>query len=988
MIEENVFPFRRQGLYPVDPKSRCRPRFERLEERRLLAVTAGCPSLGTSPVPPAPAGDETPPATWLVTTASDTAGDHEGLLSLREAIESAQAGDRVTFAPALSGKTITLSGKELSLSVSLTIDASDLKKGITIDANNQSRLFSIAEGAEVSLVNLRISGGKENVSGGGIQNAGILTLTGCAVVNNSAARGGGIENSGSLTLLNCTVAGNSADHYGGGICVSAGSITVKNSIVAENKAGSGGNDLRKEEGATVSASYSLSSFTDWTESDHLVEYNANRQIFSDAANGIYTLAANSQALDVGNNAFVVSEKDLAGAARVQHLIVDLGAYEAGISSSVQIAGWSAEYDGEEHEPEIEGVQEGDTVEYSLDGGATFTETPPAFVEMGAYPLTVRVSRPQYEPYSFSGEYEVREVPSSIVTTLDDVLNAVDGQISLRDAIGYTPAGGTITFTKDLAGKTITLAGQELAITEPLVIDASDLDGKLTIDAGGAGRVLTVSGGTAAKPVELIGLVITGGTSAENGGGICAQNAVLKLTDCTVTANTAQVGGGLYCEGGTAILANCLFEKNSALSGGGLGLQNTAATVSETQFLSNTALYYYGGAIENIAGSLTVTSCTFSKNSAGNGGAIDVDRGTLSIVSCIISENTALRRLNAGDGYYYGGYGGGVYNYRGEVSLSNCAITQNEASNWGGGIESYGNMSLLNCTLASNRAAYGGGIDVDAGSKGKVGIYNSIVALNTAYAESDDVNLSSGSVSAYYTLSSFEEWTESESPYSFDGLTSIFTDPGNGKYTLRKGSRCVNGGSNSYVTVSADLAGNTRIVGGRVDLGAYEIQDSPGKLAAPVILSGTGELSAAYGLGQQRIAWSSVDNASGYELSYTENGVWWTSMAVEETSRVISNLKNGTLVQYKVRALGDTDHYESSEWSEVKSFYVCPFDIDGDGAVGAGDYSAMQDAWLTLTEGENWDPRCDIDGDGFIGPGDYALLSANWLKDADFVYPAG
>ena len=189
-----------------------------------------------------------------------------------------------------------------------------------------------------------------------------------------------------------------------------------------------------------------------------------------------------------------------------------------------------------------------------------------------------------------------------------------------------------------------------------------------------------------------------------------------------------------------------------------------------------------------------------------------------------------------------------------------------------------------------------------------------------------------------------------------------------------------------MTSPSDLAGNTRIVGGRVDLGAYEIQSSPAVLDTPVILTGSEGLSAAYGLGRQRIVWTSVGGAAGYELSYTEDGIWWTSIAVEETSHVVSGLKNGTLIQYKVRALGDGQTNETSPWSAVKSFYVSPFDLDGDGSAGAGDYEAIAKAWMSADGGDNWDPRCDLDGDGFVGPGDFALFNINWLKDSDFVYP--
>ena len=963
-------------------KSSRTPHFEALEERRLLAVLAGAAGVWAPP----PTSGDTEPTIWLVTTASDSTGDHEDLLSLREAIESARTGDLIRFAATLSGQTITLAGKQLSLSVGVTIDSSDLQKGVTIDGGKGCRVFSVAEGIEVSMVNLRICGGVTTASGGGIRNAGTLKLTGCAVVDNSAARGGGIESSGELTLINCTVAGNSAKTTGGGLDISGGTVSVENSIVAGNRAEGGNDNIRKEDGASVSASYVLSPFTDWTESDHLIEYDAKKQLFSDAARGVYTLAAGSQAIDVGNNALAVTERDLAGAARIQHRVTDLGAFESGIGTTTHISGWQVIFDGEEHQPEIDGLEEGDSVEFSSDGGASWNAIPPIFTEMGTYPLKVRISRPGYEPYTESGEYQVQEIPSSIVTSLDDLVDPTDGKITLREAISYTPSGGAVLFVKALAGKTVTLSDGELKITESIEIDASDLQGGLTIDAAGSGRVFLITGGAAAKPVELTSLVISGGMTAEDGGGILARGAVLKLTGCTVTANTGRYGGGLYADGGTVTVKDTLFEKNTALAGGGLQLQGGVMTVDSSRFLSNNALSYYGGGIENASGNLTINNSVISKNSAATGGGIDVDRGVLTLNACVISENSALRRLSPEDHSYYGGYGGGIYNYHGEIFLSNCALTDNEASNWGGGVETYGNMNLVGCTLAGNRADYGGGLDVDAGSGGKVNLYNSIVAGNAANAESDDVSLSSGAANAYYTLSSFEEWTESESVYSYDGLIALFTDPEKGKYTLRKGTRCVNGGSNSYVTSPSDLAGNTRIVGGRVDLGAYEIQSTPAVLDTPVILTGSEGLSAAYGLGRQRIVWTSVGGAAGYELSYTEDGIWWTSIAVEETSHVVSGLKNGTLIQYKVRALGDGQTNETSPWSAVKSFYVSPFDLDGDGSTGAGDYEAIAKAWMSADGGDNWDPRCDLDGDGFVGPGDFALFNINWLKDSDFVYP--
>ena len=73
-------------------------------------------------------------------------------ITLREAITVyANDGDTITFAPALKGGTITLGGSEILIDKSIKIDASALwdatqnAPGITIDANSQSRIFSMSD---------------------------------------------------------------------------------------------------------------------------------------------------------------------------------------------------------------------------------------------------------------------------------------------------------------------------------------------------------------------------------------------------------------------------------------------------------------------------------------------------------------------------------------------------------------------------------------------------------------------------------------------------------------------------------------------------------------------------------------------------------------------------------------------------------------------------------------------------------------------------
>jgi hypothetical protein len=52
---------------------------------------------------------------------------------------------------------------------------------------------------------------------------------------------------------------------------------------------------------------------------------------------------------------------------------------------------------------------------------------------------------------------------------------------------------------------------------------------------------------------------------------------------------------------------------------------------------------------------------------------------------------------------------------------------------------------------------------------------------------------------------------------------LFVNSGNGNLRLQSNSPCINAGNNAYVTTATDLDGNPRIVGGKVDMGAYECQ---------------------------------------------------------------------------------------------------------------------------------------------------------------------
>jgi hypothetical protein len=137
-----------------------------------------------------------------------------------------------------------------------------------------------------------------------------------------------------------------------------------------------------------------------------------------------------------------------------------------------------------------------------------------------------------------------------VTNLNDA-----GPGSLRQAIGDTPAGGTVDFEPGLRG-TITLS-YFLAALQDLTI------------AGPGADVITVSGGHGSDVFFIeanLTMAISGLTIADGNGmfGGIYNGGTLTLTDCVLRGNssTGPLGGAIFNDG-TLTVTGSTLSGNSA-----------------------------------------------------------------------------------------------------------------------------------------------------------------------------------------------------------------------------------------------------------------------------------------------------------------------------------------------------------------------------------------------------------------------------------------
>lgn len=404
-------------------------------------------------------------------------------------------------------------------------------------------------------------------------------------------------------------------------------------------------------------------------------------------------------------------------------------------------------------------------------------------------------------------------------------------------------------------------------------------GNKATNANGGG-IFNTSYSTSA-PINISYCTFTKDTALYNGGGFYHTIGTPNIINCTFTENVSgEKGAGMFHQSASPSVSYCTFLSNRSIGGGGAGIYNYSAylglpiPINNCTFTTNSSgghdLGEGGGGISNQNCSPVINNCIFSANAAFRGGAIDnyssapfsLPSAEPDILNCTFSNNVA-------DSI------GGAINGATDTLL-NCSFTSNSATYKGGGLLNPGATLILNCTFSSNAAQMGAGM---FNSNARTQIMNSIFSRNTGtdgggmynnvsspyvtnctFVSNVATNLGGGiynvgvntndsslnfvnsiiwgnnsgvynavSASANYTYSIVQGLGAFPARHLLAGTTNpLFVDTAANNYSLLSNTPCYNKGRNQSIPtgISTDIAGNNRIVGDTVDLGAFELGNIP------------------------------------------------------------------------------------------------------------------------------------------------------------------
>ncbi|MFK7943276.1 MAG: beta strand repeat-containing protein, partial [Paracoccaceae bacterium] len=628
---------------------------------------------------------------WIVDTADDVDDGNltTGNLSLREAVNAAADGDRITFdssvftadgdertntAIALTGTLFIFDNKAITLDGDVNDDGI---ADVTIDgALSSSRMLQLGSESGLAVESVTFANSDVTLSGGVISTRGNLSVLNSTFTNNTTTSFGGAIRvyDGFATIANSTFDGNKAQR-GGAIRATEATVQVFNSTFYGNHASitgsrdGGGGALEVASGilyltnSTVTGNSSASVGGGVTATGGIIGFE-NSIVVGNVRNGSFLDDIISSTTSVSNGGNVFGSSNISGTGDiVNESVTDVFDSIVNVSPGGIFASAGALGDNGGATDTVLILQGGVAVDQGESGDIN-TETSLGMDVDGDGDISGTVvidQRGGPRELGESVDAGAVEVNSDliIVTSTEDTRDGDTSldDISWREALELVSDGGTITFDETvflvdddpLMNTVISLTN---AAEDPFA-KGFHMDGDLNDDgiadvtfdgAGSSDEWMRVSSPYVSL-MTLEGLTFRNFNDVSNSGGVLRTASDLFVRNSDFVDNTSQVFGGAlrlysYSE---AVIANSYFSGNLSDRGG--AIRTTAnMTVIGSTFTRNATdsggFNASGGAIEN-TGDLRIINSTITGNYAvEDGGGVSRSFGTLEILNSIVAGNAA------------------------------------------------------------------------------------------------------------------------------------------------------------------------------------------------------------------------------------------------------------------------------------------------------------------------------------------------------------
>ncbi|WP_158639653.1 choice-of-anchor Q domain-containing protein [Arachidicoccus ginsenosidivorans] len=771
----------------------------------------------------------------------------------------------------------TLLGNGATVINNYNISAAGCWDGFIITGGNAS----VGGGMKNTSANITISNciiaGNTATSGGGIENYNYAAprITNCLFSGNKASSsGGGVYNMhySSPTLINCTFAGNTA-YTGGGIANEGHSTSdIVNCIIWGNTASYQGNSIYNSQ-SSASVSYSdvqdaITGAGNISVDPLFVAPGSGTAPFS---GGDYRLQAGSPAIDQGSNTVNTLRIDLAGNPRVRSAVIEMGAFEntpdlkvVYVDSSIVASGdgssWSKAF------KTLSDALQGAVVDFttvdsilvakgtyyptgqqnSIDRDSSFLILRSGIKVYGGYPSGgVGTREAMVNPTILSGNIGNVNDPMDNSVHVLVVAGVYDRSDNRADSVVLDGLSFNDGSTSAIAGTTKTYNGIAVLRTAGGGVNTSSntsaciaciafrhcqfSNNILHVSIGGGGMFNNVS-----SPF-ISYCTFSNNTGNGSGGGIFNSIADPIIDHSDFLDNDVQgSGGGIFnISGSDPLITNCLFQGNNVRGTGGAGIYNNQSnpsilnctfTLNQT---SNTTTNNTGGAgMYNLNCSPVITQCSFTGNvSAGlGGGGMFNFGGAPTITSCIFSGNRAL---------HTSGSGAGLFSFAESAPVvTNCVFSGNYGNGISGGAAlgiNSATATLINCTFSGNYSTSYAAAIHSYNATADINIQNTIIWGNKAERGYPDILADASAFAVVIQNSDIQSYGGGvDGNINGDPLfqSAPLAEPNpvfGGDFSLQPGSPAINAGNTSFNGTTTDFAGNPRVFGAAIDMGAYESQ---------------------------------------------------------------------------------------------------------------------------------------------------------------------